>query len=452
MKKYQERRQKSLDRGFCCRGEQLTKSASSFLIFFLAGGSGIAAAAPLLHPLLDLQAQPDAAREVEEYWTPERQAAALPMPLLEPSPEDTVLLASPLIGLDAPPPTVMPGWSPGHEAADPRSLIELTPEEGEVGEMRRQVEFLQAPGGTGPQFPEDFASYAPFQRWTWSESSLNYPASTIGKLFFEIEDVWGNRVQSWCTGAVIGSHTVATAAHCLHNGLGGTNHGWARNIEFCPSHGGDGLFSTPRGCWAAIAEVVPPQWAHTGNVDRDYGCIVTDPQGGANRRPLGSETGGVLGVAYNRPSRESTFAWGYPIGFPFSFLGQHLITVVSTEWYEGHIDLGDSHQWSKYIGSDMTLGASGGPWWINMSHANPQLEYPPISSEGSSIANPGKGEYFQPLLNGINSHKRAFIDSQGFISFFSLEMGSPIFRDTPEDPDESADVFRRCLAYIEEGL
>jgi hypothetical protein len=130
-------------------------------------------------------------------------------------------------------------------------------------------------------------------------------------------------------------------------------------------------------------------------------------------------------------------AFGYPQGAPFS--GNIIISTTSVEWYEVDMGTGDG-QVSKYIGNDQTGGSSGGPWWLNLRA--PSLEV--ADTDGSEITDPGQG-MSGPLLNGVNSHKRCNTAGCPAGSLFTQEMGSPPFRATNNDSNESEDVFAMCF-------
>ena len=105
------------------------------------------------------------------------------------------------------------------------------------------------------------------------------------------------------------------------------------------------------------------------------------------------------------PTRQAEFAWGYPAGAPFN--GNLIQTVTSTEWYQVNMSPGDApgtDHLSKYIGSDMTGGSSGGPWWISHRHPNFALEIP--DTDGQNATDPVQNLSPGPFINGVNSHKR----------------------------------------------
>jgi hypothetical protein len=60
------------------------------------------------------------------------------------------------------------------------------------------------------------------------------------------------------------------------------------------------------------------------------------------------------------------------------------------------------------------------------------------------VASAPAGAGQAPLLNGVNSHKRC--TSAGCATgLFTQEMGSPQFRSTTADINESEDVFAACF-------
>jgi V8-like Glu-specific endopeptidase len=286
-----------------------------------------------------------------------------------------------------------------------------------------------APPFSPPGSPTDFANYAPFQRFTWSGSLTLYPVSTVGKLFFT-----QNGQNFVCSASVIGRSTLATAGHCAHAGSGGAA-GWSTNRLFCPSFAG-GAHPTV-GCWGVVSSTTSFQWFNSRNFDRDYACMVTGNTGTKQSNKIGNVTGWT-GRAWNWPTRQPIFAWGYPQAAPFN--GTRLITTASTEWYQLNRNTSES-QLSKYIGNDMTGGSSGGPWWLNFVGG---VEIAPVDS--SPITDPAQGAG-APWINGINSHKRCSQSGCPASSIFVDEMGSPQFRLSSSDNNDSEDVFRICLAH-----
>jgi hypothetical protein len=402
---------------------------------------------------------------IQSYWTPERMRAATPrfrgvnmsLEAVRSTAPESMWEMKPL-NEDAIP-GYAPGWAPGPgPQPDAKSRIEITPGDSlytllKVGAQPRT--FAPFPP---PSFPADYANYAPFNRWTWRGDSRieetptgdkirigykTYPISTVGKLFLTLH---GQKFV--CSASVIQRNTIATAGHCVSDGAGTL----ATDFLFCPSYtvdeGGNGIPDPAMGCWAGITPSTTAAFHNSSVIDRDIACIVTAKTGTVQNLPVGEVTGWT-GRLWNLPSRLPTFALGYPAGPPFP--GHHIIVSASSEWYE--VDMSsDDGQLSKYIGNDMTGGSSGGPWWISMrgtkSSGDPfnpgdYPEYPDV--DGSDITDPFQEAEEGPFLNGVNSHSRCIAEGCPQGSVFLSETGSPQFRNTEGDDEESEDVFQACF-------
>jgi V8-like Glu-specific endopeptidase len=370
---------------------------------------------------------------ITDYWTPERMKNAIPKePPARPVTESGGGVQSSMEAVfswDAVP-GFAPGWKPGKKPQpDANAASEITSEDALAGVLQGYAQPQTSPPFSPPASPTDFGNYAPFQRWTWDGNYLQYPVSTVGKLFFT-----QNGKNFVCSASVINKSTLATAGHCVHAG-NNLNSGWSTNVLFCPSYNTGGI-NPSRGCWAAVTQFTSFQWFNASNFDRDYGCIVTQTTGTVVADRVGNVTG-WLGRAWNWPSRQATLAWGYPAGAPFT--GNRIITTASTEWYQLNMNTSET-QLSKYIGNDMTGGSSGGPWWLNMAHRSVEI----ADTDGSNLTDPFQGSLF-PLINGVNSHKRCNAAGCPAGSLFTQEMGSPQFRKTTGDINESEDVFTACF-------
>jgi V8-like Glu-specific endopeptidase len=378
---------------------------------------------------------PDAAAQAQAtyaYWTIERMQSAIPMPFPKAVAKGNPMRVSALPA-DAHP-TFCRGWKPGRGPQPaPNECIQITTGEGLSNELMLYVEPQASPPFSPPSSPTDYNGYAPFQRWTWFGSYLTYPISTIGKLFF-----LQNGVSYSCTASAIQRNTIATAAHCVTDENGNFSTNWL----FCPSY----LYNagTPgphpsRGCWAGINAAVSLHWILGGDVDYDFGCIVTNPTNTTTGLPVGNVTGWT-GRTYNLATRQPITAFGYPGDPPFP--GYHIIASGSPEWYE--VDMEAGGQVSKYIGSDQTGGSSGGPWWISMRHPNWSNEY--ADTDGSDWTDPGQWLSTGPFINGVNSHRRCTQDGCPPGTMYTQEMGSPKFINTTYGTDESEDIFAACFS------
>lgn len=179
------------------------------------------------------------------------------------------------------------------------------------------------------------------------DSSLAFPISTVGKVFFTNYS-GQNYVCSGTAVASLNHNVVDTAGHCLY--LYGS---WVSNVIFCPlyEHG-----STPYGCWAARDLEVPADWidAKPNDYHHDFGMAIVAPNDEGN---LTDVVGGA-GWGYNLPVKEPFYAYGYPAAYPFD--GQKR---QSCENASGTLSKhGDGTVVSIPCG--MTGGSSGGPWFI----------------------------------------------------------------------------------------
>jgi hypothetical protein len=260
----------------------------------------------------------------------------------------------------------------------------------------------------------------PFQRWTWFGAYLTFPTSTIGKLFF-YQDADGNgSYESYvCSASVIYGggpqhDVIATAGHCINNGLNGAgyNGGWSFNLYFCPSYNKNGV-NPARGYWQDAYTSTLNGWYWNSNSEYDIGCMVARNTGSVYANHVGNVTG-TLGRAWDWGTQQPEFSFGYPAASPFP--GYHIIAVAGPEWYTYSWGTGPD---CKYMGNDMTGGCSGGPWIIGWGHKT--YEYP--DTDGSNATDPAP--MGQGYINGVNSHK---IVVNGVTR--TQEIGSPQFTGT----------------------
>ncbi|MFD5822045.1 trypsin-like serine peptidase [Nesterenkonia xinjiangensis] len=154
--------------------------------------------------------------EAEEYWTPERMAAAEPV---EPEIVEEVDGAT------------LEDIFSEFEAADPRTI---------------------EPHQSQQQNPAD--------------------SPHIGKVFFSTSA--GDFVCSANVVASANQSTVATAGHCLHDGGGGD---FASNFVFAPAYD---YGESQHGVWAAEELVTSDQWARSGDFEHDYAFAVLETKNG----------------------------------------------------------------------------------------------------------------------------------------------------------------------------
>lgn len=237
--------------------------------------------------------------EPHEYWTPERRAAATPVPL---------------------------------------------PKEGKVSKEQAAAEKAKTVGKAGhvpPGRPKGESEHkrdkAPGSADSGGSSVANpklYPYSTCGILFFTQGggDFSGSA-------SVVAPNILLTAGHCIHNG--GV---WSTNVTFYPSYPLTGVhFSySYEAAWTA--------WVNNGTVAFDYGMIWIDNDPGHKV--------GWLGLLWNASTAGRVWeAVGYPATPNPPFNGNamdHTIGTLSPGGpFPGQIGL---------TNDNMEHGSSGGPW------------------------------------------------------------------------------------------
>jgi hypothetical protein len=237
-----------------------------------------------------------------------------------------------------------------------------------------------------------------------------------------------------CSATVVNRNTVLTAGHCVSDGAGN----FSTNMLFCPSYNENGV-NPVSGCWAGGAITTTTDWHTASDFDRDYACVVTNPTGTVVANNIGNATGWA-GITTNWPRNQQIFATGYPAASPFP--GTNIVFAAAVEWYSQ--GSGGDAAVSKYIGSDMTGGSSGGSWWLGIRH--PVSEFPDV--DGSSETDPFQGNASSPFANGLNSHKRCmgscFTPPTAGGGIFWAEMGSPDFTSSGADNRDVLVLFATC--------
>jgi V8-like Glu-specific endopeptidase len=272
--------------------------------------------------------------------------------------------------------------------------------------------------------------YGPFQRYAMQGTYLNFPRSLPGKLFFSLG------TQNFvCSASPINRSTIATAGHCLSSGNGT----FATNVLFCPSYTQAGV-NPARGCWSVVQIWTTGPWHVNGDPDYDYACRVTHTVGTIIANKMGNVTGWA-GRAWNWVDvPEMTF--GYPQAAPFN--GTIIQQTASVDWY--NVDFTPGAQVSKVIGSDLTGGSSGGPWYLSWRHPSAEV----ADTDGFSSTDPVNTS--GPHINGVNSHKRCRTHCgsppSAVAGVFWQEMTSPPFRLDPADGNDSEDIFALCFAHV----
>lgn len=345
------------------------------------------------------------AAEVLAYWTAERMADAIPIPM------PTVEATGDELSAVEEEVSSEPSFGVGMDAAPPNQAFDPIPTE--------TVDAAPAWGGPPGNWITSYPG--PFQRWTWFGRYTTYPTSTIGKMFFT---QGGTRFV--CSGAVINAgpgerDVIATAAHCVHQGRGG---GFSTNVLFCPSQNPAG---SPQGCWPAVDLGTFTEWINNTNVEADIGCIIARDFGTRWNQHIGDRTGELGWFVWSSSTgwQQPWISLGYPQGSPMNTRNGGLIVIASGPgWYTlSWGSLADA----MYMGNDMTGGSSGGPWVLGWEHAREAYR----DTDGSNATDPYPGGPPNgPRIGGVNSHK---IVRNGVLR--TQEMGSAQFRTSNPDVD-----------------
>lgn len=190
-------------------------------------------------------------RRVVEFWTPERQAAAIPRDVTLPAPNS----------------------KPGAAG-------------------------MAKPGGGGGGAGDPSATLVRGATWTGGGQVVK----TTGKVFFRL----GRSLYECSASAVASAHgnLVVTAGHCVYD----RSLGWARDWIFYPAWNGR---ASSLGAWTATALFTTSTWRTAANFADDAGfAVVTN----GTSSTLQSVVGAVPPISFNSPNTNTHYAFGYPAG------------------------------------------------------------------------------------------------------------------------------------------
>jgi V8-like Glu-specific endopeptidase len=313
---------------------------------------------------------------VLDYWTPERMQEAVPMdlPIVNQSSARQVPADQIMQKYKGQKPEVHYGALPSVEVMpDTRQIIKPRMSDKQNGGQ------LQDTGTLNEQFSS--------QRLVPLSADLSYPYTTVGKLYFTTPS--GNKT---CSGVVINDRVVATAGHCMYSGTG-----WYGNWMFVPAYR-DG--TTPFQKWAYQSGAVPGTWYNGGGKipnAGDFGCLAFKDQTINGAVVKLANVVGKIGFQTLSTIPNHAHILGYP-GNLDNGEKMHQVTAQSA--------VAVSPNNAEY-GSDMSLGAGGGPWIQNFG---------PASTGQTGGTNPARN-----MLIGITSY--------GFNDTYSFGNGSSILND-----------------------
>jgi V8-like Glu-specific endopeptidase len=198
-----------------------------------------------------------------------------------------------------------------------------------------------------------------------------YPYSAVGKLFFSAPAASGTPAGNYqCSASVVGQRVILTAGHCVHSGRNGQA-GFYTNFRFVPALR-DGF--APFGTWTAVGLAVSGAWFFGGGSvpnPADYAAIALNTNGGLTVAARVGRLGLALGVlAPNQITQ---------LGYPCNINACARMHRVDS----GASSPGGANCFE--YGSDMSSGASGGPWVQNFGVAG--SGQPAATSAGRTLAN-----------------------------------------------------------------
>lgn len=209
-------------------------------------------------------------------------------------------------------------------------------------------------GSIEPANISSTAATSPISGTPWTDGGL--AASATGKVFFTLGTK--NYV---CSGSLVTDGKtdraiVLTAAHCVYDFA--TK--WAKKWVFVPNYDANPVSCTqnPSNCWVASSlrlrsEFVNARKFNSTAIQHDWAFAVIYP-GGSNSSSLPDANSYPLNISgFN--SGSTAFAFGYPAANPYS--GNDLVYASGAIFNDAQ-----NNNWTWGMNSNMTGGASGGPW------------------------------------------------------------------------------------------
>ncbi|SAL65988.1 Glutamyl endopeptidase precursor [Caballeronia arvi] len=215
--------------------------------------------------------------------------------------------------------------------------------------------------------------------------STTYPYRAIGKLTFST---------GYCTASLIRRSVIVTAAHCIQTF--GSGNLMFDKWQFIPGHygasGATSAQSAPYGTWAWGALVRPSTWANgtdtgSGSARNNDIAVILIAKNASNQF-IGDITG-YLNYGWNNYSFISSAKTGNlltaavtTLGYPQLLDGGAIMQRTDGPTYTTTVS-GASQLWQ---GSNLTGGASGGPWIVNFRARDAALAGGAVVGNSSNLA------------------------------------------------------------------
>lgn len=216
---------------------------------------------------------------------------------------------------------------------------------------------------------------------------------TTGRVFFTIPRGEPGAGAYSCSGSVAPANNkaiVITAGHCVND----ANEHWATNSNgrvtgdkragkyvthwiFVPGYNGAASNPAPYGEFHATALRANPHWIKRANFNYDVGMATVGGEvGGPHKGALVANAQGTQGLGFNLPRHRYVENFGYPLGDPYTgkvldYSTGNALNADANGAAKGNSAATDDPNGSndQVVRSNLTGGASGGPWLYNMNES-----------------------------------------------------------------------------------
>ncbi|WP_033819019.1 serine protease [Kitasatospora sp. MBT63] len=244
--------------------------------------------------------------------------------------------------------------------------------------------------------------------------------AVVGKIFMSVSPT----ADAECSGTVVAdparpgrSNLVWTAAHCVHEGKGGS---WFKKISFVPSYNRAGAASggrkatlsqlAPYGVWTVESGLTGPGWSEEGDErggpasQYDFAVVRVRNEDG-DGRSLEETIGGSVPVWFNAPADQVTAAsaYGYPADAPFDGLElEHCDSRVKLTPYVYDA----ARPPMNAMGCTMTGGASGGGWFAQRGGRPALISNTSVGNDaGTFLAGPTLGSEAEKVFTYVSKNQ-----------------------------------------------
>lgn len=271
------------------------------------------------------------------YWTPERQARALPINLLSVVGQLSALATRVL------PAPVTPGRAlPESTEPDSTELTRAKPDRAMSGSAAPNRAMPQRAARRRQAASSGMTSGSP-----WVDGGV--VRKTTGRVFLTMKGL-----DFVCSASAVRSankDVVVTAGHCVKDGTGS----WAENWTFVPGYEAG---REPYGSYPARQMLVAGPWSRSADDNYDVGMVVVNSRDGRHL----TDAVGAQRIGFNTERGLPIHGFGFPADPPYD--GEHL------QYCAGPVH-GDPYDQTRDQGlrCDLTAGASGGPWLTGFDRA-----------------------------------------------------------------------------------